>query len=173
MTRTHAWQTRDYDGALTASQGEALRERLYGALSCLSLLVTLRTGHETAWESVATLLITAAGLWGAAMVADLLSHTAVHADLPSRTDVGHAFAATFQIVVASLAPVAILALAGFGVMSVDTALVTATVILEVELGLFAFVAVWRTPLTWPRKMFVIAIVALIGLGVVVLKALVH
>ena len=151
----------------------ALRERLYGAVSALSLLLVLEHGAPEAWPALATLVVTAIGLWGAAFVAEVLAHTAAHGALPSVSAIWSSLRATYQIVQATATPAVLLVLAGIGLIRTHTAIAVGIWVLEITLGLFAFVAVWRTPLTWPRKLVVTAVVMTIGIGVISLKTAVH
>jgi hypothetical protein len=151
-----------------------MRERLYGGISALSLLVVY--AHESdvnAWTAAATLLITALALWGTAFIAEYVAHTAEYGRLPTREVAFRTLTATYQIVEASAIPVLLLCAAGLGLISTSAALLIGRWLLVASLGVFAFLAVWRTELAWSRKLIVVAAVLLLGVVVVLVKSAIH
>ncbi|OPX12574.1 hypothetical protein B1790_03170, partial [Mycobacterium sp. AT1] len=58
-----------------------LRERLYGAISCLATLAVLSRHADAdtdAWELVLDVALASGGLWAASLLAHWVSHLAVH-----------------------------------------------------------------------------------------------
>ncbi|PRC61627.1 hypothetical protein C6A85_07530, partial [Mycobacterium sp. ITM-2017-0098] len=62
-----------------------LRERLYGAISCLATLVVLTRYTEddtSGWGRVLDVAVTMGGLWAASLLADWVAHLSVHERAP-------------------------------------------------------------------------------------------
>lgn len=153
-----------------------LRERLYGAISCLATLVVLSryTAEEgTAWILMVDVAVTMGGLWAASLLADFVAHLAVHEQAPSRADRWRVLQASGQILQAAVLPLAALAFAGIGVLDTATAMWVAMWILVGELGLIALLAVRRTRLPWWQQIVTIAALIVIGLLVIAVKVLTH
>jgi hypothetical protein len=153
-----------------------LRERIYGAIACLStLLVLVRHGEadSTPWVAFVDVAVATGGLWAASLLADYVAHLAAHGTGPSRQEAGHAFRASGQILQASAVPLVLLVIAALGGMRFGAALRAGVWTLVVSLGLFALLAVRRTTLpTWKRVLLVLALVGL-GALVVAIKTLAH
>ena len=153
-----------------------LRERLYGAISCLALLAVLThyTGDFTsAWDRMIDVAVTMGGLWAASLLADFVAHLSVHERAPRGVEVWRMLQASGQILEASLLPLLALAVAGFGVLDTDTAMWIAKWILVVELGLIALLAVRRTQLPWWQQILTVVLLAGVGVLVIGIKVLAH
>ena len=153
-----------------------LRERLYGAISCLATLAVLAryTNENTnAWARVLDVVVATGGLWAASLLADWVAHLGVYRRAPR----GHAalrmFQASGQILAAAVLPLLVLAAAGIGFLNTETAMWIAMWLLVAELGIIAFLAVRRTQLPWWQEVLTVA--ALVGVGVIVvgIKTLAH
>jgi hypothetical protein len=110
-----------------------LRERLYGAISCL----------------------------------------ATHGRAPRGAEALRILQSSGQIVEAALLPVAVLAVAGFGVIRIYTAIWVAMWIFVAELGVIALLAVRRTQLPWWQKLFTVAGLVRVDVVVLGVKILAH
>ncbi|HEX2283658.1 MAG TPA: hypothetical protein VHI10_02335 [Mycobacterium sp.] len=153
-----------------------LRERLYGAISCLATLAVLArytTEHTSAWARMLDIAVATGGLWAASLLADWVAHIAVYSTVPRGRDALRMLQSSGQILEAAFLPVVILAVAGFGKLDTDTATWIAAWVLVGELGIIAFLAVRRTQLPWWQQLF--AVTGLVGVGVLVLgiKILAH
>lgn len=153
-----------------------LRERLYGAISCLATLAVLAryTTEETnAWARILDVAVATGGLWAASLLADWVAHLGVYRSAPRGREALRMLQSSAQILEAALLPVLILAVAGFDVLETDTATWIAAWTLIGELGVIALLAVRRTELPWWQKGIVVA--GLVGVGVLVLgiKILAH
>lgn len=153
-----------------------LRERLYGAISCLATLVVLTRYTEddtNAWFRMLDVAVTMGGLWAASLLADTVAHLSVHARMPRGLQAWHMLQASGQILQASALPLLALATAGLDLVDTDTAMWIAKWILVGELGLIALAAVRRTGLPWWQQ--TLAVVALTGIGLLVIgvKVLAH
>ena len=153
-----------------------LRERLYGAISCLATLAVLArytTGETSGWARVLDVAVATGGLWAASLLADWVAHLGVYGSAPRGRDALRIVRSSGQILEAALLPIVILAIAGFDLLDTDTATWIAAWLLVGELGVIALLAVRRTQLPWWQKLLTIC--GLVGVGVVVLgiKILAH
>jgi len=153
-----------------------LRERLYGAMSCLATLVVLTryTGDDTdAWSRALDVAVTMGGLWAASLLADWVAHLSVHQRAPRGAEAWRILQASAQILQASLLPLLALAAAGIGLLKTDTAMWVAKWILVAELGLIALLAVRRTRLPWWQQIVTVLLLSGVGLLVIGIKVLAH
>ncbi len=153
-----------------------LRERLYGAISCLGTLAVLArytTEDTSAWARILDVAVATGGLWAASLLADWVAHLGVYRTAPRGRDALRMLQSSGQILEAALLPIVVLAVAGFGALSTYTATWIAAWILVAELGVIALLAVRRTQLRWWQQ--VLAVAGLVGVGVLVLgiKILAH
>lgn len=153
-----------------------LRERLYGAISCLGTLAVLTrydTETTSAWARVLDVAVAMGGLWAASLFADILAHLSVHGRAPRGREAMRVFQASGQILQAAFLPLLVLVVAGIGLLSTSTAMWIARWLLVAELGLIALLAVRRTELPWWQKVLTVA--GLIGVGVLVvaIKIIAH
>jgi hypothetical protein len=153
-----------------------LRERLYGAISCLATLAVLAryTDTETsAWARVLDVAVATGGLWAASLLADWVAHLGVYRRGPRGRDAVRILQSSGQILEAAFLPLVVLVAAGVGLLSTYTAMWIAMWILVAELGVIALLAVRRTELPWWQQ--ALAVAGLVGVGVLVLgiKILAH
>jgi hypothetical protein len=152
-----------------------LRERIYGAVTCLStLLILVRDGTADITPSAAAVDLAVGGgaLWGASLFADYVSDVAGHGH-PSRSAMTHGLRDSGQILEAFALPILLLVLANLGLMPFGAALWAGIGITVVSLGLFALLAARRLPvLNWQRAALVLVLLAL-GALVVAAKTLAH
>lgn len=153
-----------------------LRERLYGAISCLATLVVLTryTEEDTdAWQRMLDVAVTMGGLWAASLLADWVAHLSIHERAPRGPEARRIVQASGQILQAGLLPLAALAAAGLGLLDTDTAMWVAKWILVAELGLIALLAVRRTRLPVWQQIVTVVLLAGVGLLVIGIKVLAH
>ena len=153
-----------------------LRERLYGAISCLATLAVLArytTDDTSAWARILDIALATGSLWAASLLADWVAHLGVYRTAPRGRALLHMLQASGQILEAAVLPLVILAIAGLGAMSTSTATWAAAWVLVAELGVIALLAVRRTQLRWWQQALAVAL--LVGVGVLVLgiKILAH
>jgi hypothetical protein len=163
----------DHDRLEYAAAG--LRERIYVAFVSLAVLLTL-SGHDkhvTAGAAAASLVVTAIATVTTAFAADLIAHLAVHASLPDTGQTTRMLAMSVRALVTVIAPLALLGLAALGVWDVSTALVVASLVLAVTLGVVGWLAVRRTPIASWKKLLTFGFLVVLGLVVVALKFLTH
>ncbi|WP_328349888.1 hypothetical protein OG976_14310 [Mycobacterium sp. NBC_00419] len=153
-----------------------LRERLYGAISCLATLAVLArytTGDTSAWFRVLDVAVATGGLWAASLFADFVAHLGVYGNRPNRREIGHMLQASGQIVQAAVIPVGILAAAAFGLLATYTAMWVAMWAIVGELAIIASLAVRKSVLPWWQKVLTVVLLASLGAVVLVIKMLAH
>jgi hypothetical protein len=152
-----------------------LRERIYGAITCLSTLLILVRHDSAAFTPSAAAIDLAIGggaLWAASLFADYVSDVSAHGH-PSRSEMGRGLRDSCQILEAFALPILLLVLASLGLVAFEAALWAGVWITVSSLGLFALFAARRLPvLTWKRVLLVLVLLAL-GALVVALKTLAH
>ena len=153
-----------------------LRERLYGAISCLATLAILaRYSDEdtSAWVRILDIAVATGGLWAASLLSHFVAQMAVFGTAPRGRNWIQILQASGQILQAAVPPVIVLLLAVFDVLDTDTAMWIAMWTLVGELGLITLLAVRRTRLPWWQQ--AMAVAGLVGLGLLVvgIKMLAH
>lgn len=153
-----------------------LRERLYGAISCLATLAILTRYSDEATSALARILdvaVATGGLWAASLLSHFVAQMAVFGQLPRGRHWIQLLQASGQILQAAIPPVIVLLLAVFGVLDTDTAMWIAMWMLVGELGVITLLAVRRTRLPWWQQ--AMAVAGLVGLGLLVvgIKMLAH
>ena len=153
-----------------------LRERLYGAISCLATLAVLArytTENTSPWFRILDVAVATGGLWAASLFADFVAHLGVYGTRPHRREVGAMLQASGQILQAAVIPAALLAAAGFGVLKTYTAMWVAMWAIVGELAIIALLGVRKSQLAWWQKLFTIIGLASVGALVLVVKILAH
>lgn len=153
-----------------------LRERLYGAVSCLATLAVLTryTGEETSgWDRMLDVAVTMGGLWLASLLSDFVAHLSVYGHAPRGVEGWRMLQASGQILEASVLPLGALATAGLGLLDTDTAVWIAKWILVIELGVIALLAVRKTALPWWQQTLTVLSLVIVGLLVIAIKVLAH
>ncbi|MGW5152921.1 hypothetical protein [Rhodococcus koreensis] len=153
-----------------------LRERVYGAMTCLATLAVLvrYTAPETSsWSRVLDVAVATGGLWAASLLADWVAHLGAHHSAPRGRAALRMLQASGQIVEAAVLPLLILVAAALGLLGTSTAMWIAMWILVVELGIIALLAVRMAQLRWWQKLFTIAGLSGVGVLVVGVNILAH
>jgi hypothetical protein len=165
---TSAASDTDHDPVPVDHVVSLLRERLYGAISCLATLAVLvrYTGEDTsAWARILDVAVATGSLWAASLLADWVAHLGVYGSAPRGRAVARMLQSSAQILQAAFLPVVTLAVAGVGLLRTYTAMWIAMWIVVGELGVIALLAVRRTQLPWWQQAITVA--GLVGVGVVV------
>jgi hypothetical protein len=153
-----------------------LRERVYGAVSCLATLAILTrysTEETDAWARVLDVAVATGGLWAASLLAHWVAQLGAYGRAPRGRQLLGLLQASGQILEASVVPLLLLVVAGLGWLSTDLAMWSAKWILVAELGLIALLAVRRAKLPWWQQVVTVAALAGIGALVVAVKLLAH
>ena len=129
--------------------------------------------HATAGGAALTLLLTVVGTLLAVFVADVTAHMVRHSSLPSRSELAHLVYVSFGSLTVIVVPFALLGLSALGVIGISAALraiVNGAGYHADRRGPLRRTAVERHP--W-LKIFVLAIMAALGLAVLAIELSVH
>jgi hypothetical protein len=155
-------------------RADRLKERVYVTFAALAVVLTLRShGDVTAGVAATTLLITVGGTVLAVLLADMVSHIAVHAALPSPAEARHMVAVCTGALGVLALPMIFVGLAATGSWTVDGALRASTIALVASLGVVGWLAVRRVSLPGWQKLLVLAAEVALGVAVVSLELLAH
>lgn len=156
-------------------RAEHLKERVYITFTGLAVVLAMRSHADelTAGEAATTLLISVVGALLAILVADFVSHLAVHASLPTAAEARHMFQVSFGALGAIVLPLIFMGLALVDVWSVEGALRAASIALVSTLGVVGFIAVRRVRIPAWQKLIVLAVEVAFGVLVVALELLAH
>ncbi|WP_158370054.1 hypothetical protein [Cellulosimicrobium cellulans] len=155
-------------------RADRLKERVYVTFAALAVVLTLRShGDVTAGVAATTLLITVGGTVLAVLLADMVSHIAVHAALPSPAEARHMVAVCTGALGVLALPMVFVGVAATGSWTVDGALRASTIALVASLGVVGWLAVRRISLPGWQKLLVLAAEVALGVAVVSLELLAH
>ena len=156
-------------------RSEALKERVYVTFTALAMTVAFERDaeHATAGGAALTLLLTVVGTLLAVFVADVTAHMVRHSSLPSRSELAHLVYVSFGSLTVIVVPFALLGLSALGVIGISAALRAISVALATTLIVVALFAVRRLSVTPWLKIFVLAIMAALGLAVLAIELAVH
>lgn len=148
---------------------------IYGVMLVSALVIVTSQRSETTWDALLKVLVSVLVFWVAHVFATVVSHlgVAVNGDKSCGALIRYGMRHSSGLLVAALVPLIVLLLGGLGVISNDTAVWTALWVDVVLLGGLGYLAVARvTRVSWAR--FVGAgTTALLGVAIMVLKALIH
>jgi hypothetical protein len=152
-----------------------LKERIYVTFTALAVVLALRSHSEgLSPAAVATTLgITVAGTLLAVFVADLVSHIAVHAHLPTAAEFRHMVSVVLGATTAVLLPFVFIGVAALGAWTVDGALRASMIALLAALGVVGWLAVRRVRLPFWQKLLVLGAEVALGAAVIALELLAH
>ena len=163
----------DDPGVTREHRAARLKERVYITFTALAVVLALRSHHAEAAEAGATLAIAVAGTLLAVLVADIVSHIAVHAALPSRAELGAMLHVIRGALGALAVPFVLVGLAVAGVWPIERALRVTTIVLMVSLIVIGYLAVRRVRLPVRQKLIVLFAEFALGAAVVGLELLAH
>jgi hypothetical protein len=151
-----------------------LKERIYLTFTALSVLLAMRShGEVEAGEALFTLGVTVLGTLLAILLADIVSHIAIHQRAFTREEWDHALATSVGAIGAVFLPFVFLGLAALGVLRTEGAIRASTIALIAGLVVIGYVAIRRTSLPLWQKVLALAAEAVLGLVVVALELLAH
>ncbi|MEI5582898.1 MULTISPECIES: hypothetical protein [unclassified Agromyces] len=154
---------------------EALKERVYASFTGLAIvLVQLENvEHVDALRATVTLLVGVVAITAAGFVAGVVAHVAVRGGFPDREEVGRMLRVSGSAIASAAGPLVILALAASGIVDLEIALRTASILYLVTLVLIGLVAVRRTHAEWWKQLVALGALLALGLAVVALQQLAH
>lgn len=156
-------------------RAEALKERVYATFTGLAIVLVQHANveHVTATRAALTLLVGIVAITAAGFVADVIAHLAVHGAFPREAELGRMLRVSGTALASAGGPLVILALAAFGVFELEPALLAASILYLLTLGLIGFIAVRRTRVAWWKQAVALGMLVALGLAVVVLQQLAH
>ena len=150
------------------------KERVYATFTGLAIvLVVLGNGRADAAHALSAVVLGVLGITAAGFVSDVISHLAAHHEFPSRRGIALMLKVAGGALGTLIVPVILLALAGFDVLELPTALRAASFVYVATLGLIGWFAVRRSNLEWWKQLLALAILMALGLAVVGLQTLAH
>ncbi len=148
------------------SRAEHLKERVYVTFTALAVVLTLREHAESPGRAISTLLIAVLATVMAVFVADVISHVAVHAALPTGPEIRHMAQVSFGAIAVVVLPMVFLAFAAADRWEVEQALRAATIALVASLVAVAYLAVRRVKLP-PLQRAIVLLAEFVLAGLVV------
>jgi hypothetical protein len=153
-------------------RAEALKERVYLTFTALAVVLALREHANSVAEATLTLLIAVIATLLAVFLADVVSHIAVHAVLPTGPQLRHMLRISIGAIGAVVLPFVFLAFAARG-WELEKALRASSIALVASLVVIAYVAVRRVRLPLWQRLAVLVVEFALGLVVLFLELLVH
>ncbi|WP_156891223.1 hypothetical protein [Agromyces subbeticus] len=162
-------------GRTMEDDGQAVKERVYAAYTGLAIVLVQHSHleHIDATRATLTLLIGIVAITSAGYVADIVAHLSVRAAFPNRVEMGRMLRTAGTAIASAGVPLVLLALAAFGVFSLNAALWAASIVYVATLGLIGYLAVRRTGVVWWQQVFAFGTLVALGLTVVVLQQYAH
>lgn len=156
-------------------RAERLKERIYVTFTSLAVVLAMLThAHDlTPGAAATTLLVAVVATLLAVFVADFVSHTVVHAAVPTASQLRHMVGVSSSALAVIVVPLILLGLAGLDVMEVERALRISSTVLVVTLGIVGWLAVRRVKLAGWLKLVLLAAEVLLGFAVIGLELLAH
>jgi hypothetical protein len=151
-------------------RAKSLKERIYATFTGLAILAALAAnGHATAWEAFVAVLVGVSGISAAGFLAEVVAHQVAHRRLPSGREIGAMALVSLTAVSSALAPLVVLAVAGFGALDVDLALRLAMGLYAATLVVIFLVASHRSGLKPLQRL--ISSAMFVGLALIVVAVL--
>lgn len=156
-----------------SEHAQRLKERVYVTFTALAVVLALRQHGASAGAAAVTLIISLTGTLLAVFVADVVSHVAVYAVLPTRAELRWMARVSFGTLGALIVPFVFVALAVVGRWPVASALRAAAAALVAALVVIGYLAVRRARLPLRQKAVVLLAEFALGVCVVALEWLAH
>lgn len=152
-----------------------LKERVYVTFTALAVLLAmnLHSHDPKPGASAVSLLVTVAAILLAGLVADLISHSTVHAALPTRAELRHQLEVAWGAGGAIVGPLILLGLSALGVFSTSMALIWGQWMLVAALAFFAWLSLRRSKLGFWRTLWLMFVLVVVGVVVIALQLLAH
>jgi len=154
------------------ARAEALKERVYTTFTALAVVLAMRGHVDSARTAALTLLIAVVGTLLAVFVADVVSHIAVHAALPTQPEFRHMLRVGLGAIGAVVLPFVFLGLAARG-WRLESALRASSIALVAALVVIGYAAVRRVRLPLWQRLVVLVAESVLGVLVLVLELLAH
>ncbi|SED66238.1 hypothetical protein [Jiangella alba] len=154
-------------------RADILKERIYITFTALAVVLALRAHAVSAGEAALSLAVVVIGTVLAVLVADIVSHIAVHESLPVRAELRHMARVSFGALGALVLPAVFIGLAVADVWEIEPALRAASIALVAALAAIGYLAVRRVRLPAWQRLIVLLAEVVIGLVVIGLELLAH
>jgi len=156
-------------------RASALRERVYATFTGLAIaLVQLsNVDHLSALRAAIELGVGILAITIAGLLAEGIAYLAVHNRIPSGPEVRVMLRTASSALASAVVPLILIVLAGFGVLELEFALRTASIVYLVTLGVIAYLGVRRTKVEWWKQLIALGALMALGLGVILLQAVAH
>ena len=156
-------------------RAEALKERIYVTFTSLAVVIAVeRSGtHASVAAAATTLVLTVLGTLLAVLVSDLLAHMVREEALPDRAEIRHLLWVSLGSLSVVVLPLVLLGAAAIGILGLDVALRTISVVLVLTLVLVTLLAVRRLRVRLGVKVGALVGIALLGVAVLVVELAVH
>jgi hypothetical protein len=146
------------------------KERVYATFTGLALILVIAANeHPHPPRALLTLVLGVVGIIAAGFVSDIVSHLAVHRELPNRGE----FAILGRIALGGLSTVVVpgilIALAWAGVMSIEAALNASAVVYIVTLAIVGLAAIRGSRLKWWQQVLALVLLLALGLAVIAIQ----
>lgn len=153
----------------------SLKERVYIIFTTLAVVLALRSHADetTPAAAAATLSIVVIGSLLGILVADLLSHLAVHSTLPTPEELRQMVAISVGALSVLVTPLILLLAAGLGILSTAAALSWAVVVLVVTLLVVGYLAIRRLDIPLRHKAAIMLAEVVLSLLVIGLEFVAH
>lgn len=153
-------------------QAEALKERIYATLALLAVLLTLDPAHATVLHATTVIGGTALSLWAASFISSRMAKRMVYGRSPEaehtpRDSVRHA-----PLLASAAFPLVLVGAAGVGLFTLEQAITMSIGAILLTLILWSLAAARSMQASKLASLLLAAMVLLVGLGVVALKAFV-
>ena len=157
----------DFEGDMDAV-ALYFKERIYATFTGLAILLVVESaGHPDAQHATLALLLGVLGI----VVADIISHLAVHQHLPGGRDMRILLRIAGGALSTVIVPGILLILAWSGVLELEGAIRASVIVYLVTLGLVGWFAVRRSLLPWWKQLLVLAVLIVLALGAVFIQIL--
>jgi hypothetical protein len=152
-----------------------LKERVYIIFTTLAVVLALRSHADetTPAAAAATLSVVVIGSLLGILVADLLSHLAVHSTLPTREELRHMVAASASALSVLVTPLILLLAAGLGLWTTSVALSWAVAVLVVTLMVVGYLAIRKLDIPVHHKAAIMLAEVVLSLLVIALELVAH
>lgn len=149
---------------------DTLKERIYATLALLAVLISIDAAHTTAWHVELLIGGTALSLWAASWIASQLARQMIFGR-PDAQHIEREKQRHAPLLLSAVLPMFIVALSTIHIMSLHLAVAISTYLLIATLALWALMSAYRMRVGRGRAIIFAALVTLIGLGIVALKAM--
>lgn len=176
-SRARRDRTREELAELTGDESafvQYFKERVYATFTGLALVLVLAgSEHPEPERALLVLTLGVVGITAAGLVADIVSHLAIHREFPDAKGWFVLLRVAGGALGTMVVPLVMIVLAWVDVWSIESALRASTIVYIVTLGVIGWFAVRRSKLTWWKQLIALGVLLVLGLVVVALQTLAH